>query len=356
MATVSPTLEGFRAALRWPSFTLGEMAWRWSAGATGIALFFFGLFEFLNTLPVSNGELLFLRSRQPYLVGQAISHILRGSLGRAVLSGLVATLLLGLLWIIAASVGRIATVRALLQYFRADFARRLSAVELPEVQEQPEVREPVNRARSPFTPLFDLNFLRVSVVLGGALGLIGAGILAGFASPSADPQPGLVFMLWLPMAALICLVCWLLNWFLSLAGLFAVRDGCDAIGAISAAVSFCRERTGAVAAVSTWTGLAHLAIFTGATTIAAMPLTLAGILPWRIVLLSVFVLTLAYFAIADWIYMARLAGYVCIAEMPEALLKPPPLPEPPPVAPPVQTTIDREELILSDVPHLIVET
>ena len=58
---------------------------------------------------------------------------------------------------------------------------------------------------------------------------------------------------------------------------------------------------------------------------------------------------LIYFAIADWLYMARLAGYVCIAEVPDALLKPA-VPAPIPPAPTIQTTMDRDELILSDVP------
>ena len=139
----------------------------------------------------------------------------------------------------------------------------------------------------------------------------------------------------MPLAGLICLVWWALNWLLSLAGVFAVRndndDDEDAVGAISAAVTLCRERTGAVFAVSIWTGLAHLVAFVGATTVASLPLGLAGVLPWRLVVVAVILMTLAYFAVADWLYMARLAGYVCIAEMPEALLAPLP-PAPPPIA------------------------
>jgi hypothetical protein len=128
------------------------------------------------------------------------------------------------------------------------------------------------------------------------------------------------------------------------------------IGAISAAVDLCRRRTGAVAAVSTWTGLAHLVAFVGATAVISMPLGFAQIIPWRLVVVVMILMTLAYFALADWLYMARLAGYVCIAEMPEALWVPPPMPSPPVVVPPQvpamppQTTIDREELILSDIP------
>jgi len=83
------------------------------------------------------------------------------------------------------------------------------------------------------------------------------------------------------------------------------------------------------------------------------------VLPWRLVLAGVILVTVAYFAVVDWLYMARLAGYVCIAEMLQPLLSPlPPAPHVPPTisGPPVQTTIDRDEPILSDVPSLAVET
>jgi hypothetical protein len=68
---ISPTAEGFRAAFRKPSLTLAEIAWRWIAGATAIATFLFGFSEYLNTLPVTSRDLLFLRTRQPYLVAEA---------------------------------------------------------------------------------------------------------------------------------------------------------------------------------------------------------------------------------------------------------------------------------------------
>jgi len=352
MLPLSPTLEGFRAAFRRPSFTLAEIMWRWCFGATSSALFLFALFEFLNTLPVTNGELLFLRSRQPYLVSQAIAHILRGSLARAVMSVMVAILLLVLLWMIAASFGRMATVRALLEYFQVKFAPLMTATGVSTSPDEADDRRP----RNPFRSLFDLNFLRVSVALSALVALVGATVLAGFASPASHPQPGLFLLLWFPMIGLICVIWGALNWFLSLAGLFVVRDAADAMGAISAAVSLCRERTGAVFAVSTWTGLAHLAAFVAATTVAALPLSTLGILPGRVILLSVAVLTLAYLALADWLYMARLAGYVCIAQTPEAWLAPPPPTFPPPAPPTGETTIDRDELILSDISGLIGQT
>ncbi len=350
---ISPTSEGFRAAFRRPLLTLAEIVWRWTAGATAATLLLFGLFEYLDTLPVTNGELLFLRTRQPYLVGEAIAHILRGSLSRAGIALLLAVLLLGALWIVAASVGRIATVRGLLDYFRGD----VGAVFAGGVRNDGE-RDVASNVST--KALLRLNFLRASVALAAVFGFVGAAILAGLASPVADPQPALAFFLFLPLAGLIWLAWGALNWLLSLAGMFAVRDGEDAMGAISAAVTLCRERTGPVAAVSFWTGLAHLVAFVGATMVASMPLGFAVVVPWRLVVLAVLLVTLAYFAVVDWLYMARLAGYFCIAEMPEALLAPLPLRPPvggtPVQATPVQTTIDREEPILSDLPNLAVET
>src|ERR1700726_904307 len=124
--SISPTAEGFRATFRRPALTLAEIVWRWTAGGTAAALLIFSLVEYLDTLPVTNGELLFLRTRHPYLVGEAIAHILRGSLNRAVMAGLLAVLTLAVLWIIAGSVGRIATVRGLLDYFHGDSAGYVS--------------------------------------------------------------------------------------------------------------------------------------------------------------------------------------------------------------------------------------
>ena len=339
---ISPTAEGFRAAFRWPSVTLAEIVWRWTAGATAAALLIFGLFQYLDTLPVTNGELLFLRTRHPYLVAEAIAHILRGSLHRTVTAALLAALMLAVLWVVAASVGRIATVLGLLDYFRKDVAGDVVADGAGE-----------NR---PLAALLRLNFLRVAVALGAIVGFVGASILAGFASPDANPRPGLAFLLFLPLAALICCAWWVLNWLLSLAGMFAVRDGADAVGAVTSAVALCRERAGAILAVTIWTGLAHLVVFVGAATVLSMPLGFAGIVPWRLVVAVMMLVTVIYFAIADWLYMARLAGYVCIVETPQELFAPLP-PSPPPIAaPPVQTTIDRDEPILSDVPNLAVET
>lgn len=335
MPRVSPTLEGFRAAFRRPSLTLAEIAWRWTVGGLACALSLFWLIEYLDTLPVTNADVTLLSTRQPFLVGRAITHILSGSLSRAVLAGLLAVLALSLLWIVAASLGRAATVRTLLDYFRKNAAGATG-----------DKKEP-----RPVRSLIGLNFLRAALMLAAILAFGGAAVLVSFASPDRKPQPGLVFILFLPLAALIGIAWSSLNWLLSLAGIFAVRDGEDCLGALSAAVTFLRERSGPLFAVSTWTGLAHLTAFSIAGTAVSLPLAFIQVAPARLVIAAIILVTLVYFAVVDWLYMVRLAGYVCIAEMPEALVASAPLPAPPP-----QTSIDRDEPILSDLPNLALET
>jgi hypothetical protein len=201
--------------------------------------------------------------------------------------------------------------------------------------------------------------LRVATVLAALLALVGAAILAGFASSDANPQPGLAFILFLPLASLICIAWPMLNWVLSLACVFSIRDGEDTLGALAAAVTFFRERLGPVLAVSAWTSLAHFVAFSVATTVVSLPLSLIQFAPSRLVIACILLVTLAYFAVVDWLYIARLAGYICIAEMSEtvpasSLL--PPATSPTGNVASLQTTIDRDEPILSDVPNLAVET
>ena len=336
---ISPTAEGFRAALRHPLLTFAEITWRWVVGTTATVLFLFGLFEFLDTLPVTNGELLFLRTRNPFFVSQAIGHILRGHLSRGLLSLILAALLLAVIWMVAASLGRIATVEALLEYFRARFG--------DDTTHEGENAAAGNSAQGRFTALLRLNFLRVAVVLAGLVGLVGATVVARSAASARDPKTGTAPLLFVAIAGVVCLMVYELNWLLSLAAVYVVRDADDAIGAISSSVALCRRRPAALFAVCTWTGVAHLIAFTGASMVLSVPLALVGMLPWRLAALGVILVTLTYLAVADWLYTARLAGFVCIAEIPDALLAPPP-PLPPPAVP--AATIDRDELILSDVP------
>jgi hypothetical protein len=92
--------------------------------------------------------------------------------------------------------------------------------------------------------------------------------------------------------------------------------------------------------VGFWFGAMHLVSFVIGTTVIVYPLAIASLVPPGITLALMGVILLVYFAVADWLYVARLAGYLRIVEWdrsplpePEAAAtagtEPPPMPDPP---------------------------
>lgn len=326
----SPTLEGFQTMFRLPLLGLAEIAWRWSFGLAATAALLLTLREYLATLPVTPGEMLLLRTRQPSLIAQALARIFQGSAPRAVAALVVLTLALTLAWIVIASIGRAAIVKTLLEYFRG--SGRVQLAHETEAQ-------PVSNIWG-FTSLLILNSLRALTMLAATVGAVGAMLIARAASSPDDPSPGKVLLIFWLLTLLIGLACPMLNWYLSLASLFVVRDGTSAFGAMAKAVEFCRMRPGALAAAGTWFGVAHAIVFVVATSAVAVPLGLAEALPGSVVFGGVLLVTLLYFAAVDFLYVGRLAAYVFLFEAQE--------PEPPPT---VWQRSDND--ILNDLPGLV---
>jgi hypothetical protein len=339
----SPTLEGFRAVFRQPAIPLAEIAWRWSFGVAAIFLLGASLLEYFDTLPVSVRDMLLLRSRQPILIARAISHIFHDSAFRFAFASVILMAALTIGWSIIAAIGRAATVKALLDYFSI---RNQAA---PSSDRSHGLERKQSKPRS----LLGLNLLRVVLTLATAIACVGAAILAGFASSSTDPQPGLVFLLFMPLILLVWLLWSVLNWFLSVASLFLIDQNNDTLGAISAAVDLCRARLGPILSVGFWFLSAHVFALVVATTIAAFPLAFARVLPGGVVLGGMLLVMLLYFAVADFLYVGRLAAYACIIEQPDsppqpAILQPiAPLGVATHLPPPVPAS---EDDILSDIP------
>ena len=319
----SPTLEGFRTVFRRPSLGFAKIAWRWSFGAAAGLLVALSLFEYLDTLPVTPRDLLLMRSRQPVLISHAIGNVVRGSGFRLVEAFIVLAPALVGAWIVVGALARAATVKALVGHFRGE----------------KEAAEPA------LQPLFGLAFLRASTWLAAALSVFAAFGVLGLAS--TPEEGGVAFQFAMVIVGLVWLVWSTLNWFLSLAAIFVVADGRDTFGAIAGAVDFLQHRSGPVFVAGTSFGLAHFALFIVASIAAVVPLGLAAAVPGWIVLACLVVITLIYFAAADFLYMGRLAAYVAILESPEA-----PMPSLRPLVLSTQPSngIDPHELILSDVP------
>jgi hypothetical protein len=323
---------------RRPSLGLAEIAWRWSFGATAFALLAFSLVEYLDTLPVTPGDLFLLQTRQAPLIARAVEHILGGSVVRVMEAAVVMAVGLALAWIMVAALGRAATLKSLLAYFEAEGSG----------QRPPSQSEDGKPAKWSLSALLGLNFLRVAVTFSGVIGCLAALVLAGVASPAHDPLPGLSFLVFCVVLLLVWMAWHTVSWFLSVAAIFVVRDGQNTFGALVAAVDLFRDRPGPVLAAGTWFGSAHLGAFVLASVAAGFPLAFAGVVPPGLVLVGLLLVTCVYFAMADFLYIGRLAAYVAICQFPVALLAPATRYASPAFTP--RARVDPDELILGDVP------
>ena len=343
MAPRSPTLEGFRAILWRPSLGLAEVAWRWSFGAAGAALVTFAFFEYLDTLPVTRGDLILLRTRHPALISQAIQHIFKGSGFRLVGAIIVLAVASAIAWIVIAALGRAATIKALLGYFR-------EYEPLPSSDESVSSSGQCEPERWHLRSLLGLNFMRVSMTLAATVGCFAALLAGGAVTSDTEPSPGSAFLVTVCVVMLVWLAWSVVNWFLSVASVFVVAEGRDALGAMTAAVDLCRSRPGAIFAAGTWFGLAHIVAFIVATTVVAFPMGLATVLPAGVTLGGVLLVTLLYFAVADFLYVGRLAAYVAILKLPQPVVATKHAVRQQPVLDTRSSSVDPDELILGDLP------
>ena len=319
-----------------PALGFAEIAWRWSFGFAAILSLTFLILEYFRTLPVGAGDLFLLRTRHPLLISQAVAHIFRGSAVRIVRALFLLFVLLSAAWIILASLARRSTVNALLTYFweDGDAPRDSSALAMA--------------AKIPRHAPFGLNLLRVVASVAALFAFAGALLLAKAASPSAQPSPGAAMLVFLTLAMGISLAWWLLNWILTLAAIFVVADGSGTFSAIAQATELWRVRWGSITAAGAWFGIAHGVCFFVASSVVAFPLAFAGVMPPGIVLGGVLLVALLYFAAADFLYAGKMAAYVAIAKLPEEPILVPRISD----SIPPQSSMDRSELILCDIPTL----
>jgi hypothetical protein len=306
LSSPSPVRDGFRAIWRQPSIFLAELAWRWSWAGAAILLAGLALFEYLHTLIVTPMDLMLLRLRHPLAVARALADIFHGSGPRVVETVIVLIPALALLWALLGSLGRFATLRALVARATPDWVSKPGSI----------------RA------LIGLHVLRVALALAGLLSFLGAALVASLVSTPKVPHSGLALLLFVPLAILVSVIWSSVNWFVSFAAIFAVRDAEDTFGAILASLDFSRRCAGMTSTVGFWFGAMHLVVFVIGTTVMVYPLAVAALVPPGVTLVLMGVILLVYFAVADWLYVARLAGYLAVVEWDHS-----PLPEPEAVAP-----------------------
>jgi len=328
MNAFSPAATGFRLIFRRPAIPLAEIAWRWTLAAAAWFLALMFAFEYFDSLPLTALDRLLLGTGQPILISRAIHRIFSGSALRFTEIGIAIALALVAAWIVLASFGRSAVVNSIARELNVAIAAR----------------------RSFLPSLLFLNFLRAAVTLAAIACIAGSAMISSslWASGRIDIETSgrftTLFWFWIGFSWLV------LNWFLSVTCMFAFVERRGAARALGSTMDTMVTRPAAVISLGVIYGVAHTAAFVAAFCAAIMAMTAVAAVPVAGVVV-LFVVAMAYCAVADFFYTGRLAGYVSLLRREDL-----PLPGDISKRPGLGGTaaearsIDRDELILSDVP------
>src|SRR5512133_1865903 len=288
----------FQTIRRHPALAFAEIAWRWAFGAAAWVLFVLAVRTILQGIDVSAAEVAFAHSSNAYLIADVVFRIIIQVLPRVAEALLVLIPLLAVLWTLAATVGREITLRFLL----------FADVE-PLRDKQAD--------RASVLSLLYINSLRAIFALATFLAFFGTVFLvsAQFA-PDQAPETGPTLVLgWMFLALLVGLFWGTVNWFLALAPLFAVRQGLGAWKSIAASVGFYRDHRREYRAIVSWFGFFRAAALVVALIAGTVVLAAGSV---RLVIALTILVALIYFAFADYLYIARLAAFVALAQEPVA--------------------------------------
>lgn len=263
-----------------------EIGWRWAFGVGTLLMIAIAARQLLASVPLSNGDIASFRSREPLLIAGAVLHIWEHSGAHVVAVCALVAIAASVLWMLLASAGRILTLDPLLT---AESKRNHAGV-------------------------FAIHFLRLIWAWVAFVACIAVVVLSSYIAvetASNPDKPNLPLYLLLVFLGLpVVLIVWsVANWYMSLAPVFCLQEGERAFSAIGSAREHVRRRRSEFARASSvyaaprFIALVLLIVFAAiaASSLAPRPATVVIIF-----------LSLAYFAFADFLYVARLAKYVAL--------------------------------------------
>jgi hypothetical protein len=223
-------------------------------------------------------------SRDPQRMGQLLVAIVLLLGVKLIIAAIAVPLAIALLWSILAALGRFVTVKRL--------RSGLTSLRLRTV--------------------FALQLLR-GLISWFALVLLFAATISEALIATRGTQPDLVlyYLMVMPTVVLIGVSWLILNWYLSLAAIFG-REGQSFRGAFRQARQTVRQQRSDFAGTGFVFLLFRTVILLIAVTICGLTSGMAGTAPQSYFVLLV-VVSLAYFAVADFLYMARMAAYLALA-------------------------------------------
>jgi hypothetical protein len=281
----NPITQGLRAVTRDPAIFLVEILWRWSFAILACFLVAGVGAMLLGPLHVGHAWDTAWRSRDPQRMGQVVVAVVLLLGVKVILFAAIGVpLAIALIWGILSALGRFVTVKRL----------RVGLTSLR------------------FRTILALQLLR-ALVGWLCLVLLFAAMFGEALIASRGPQPDLLlyYLMVLPSVVLIGSFWLTVNWYLSLAAIFG-REGQSFRGALRQARQTVRQQRSDFAGTGFVFLLFRVVILLIATAICGLTSGMVGSSPQSYFTLLIIV-SLAYFAIADFLYMARMAAYLALA-------------------------------------------
>ena len=281
----NPITQGLRAVTRDPAIFLVEILWRWSFAILACLLVAGVGAMLLGPLHVGHAWDTAWRSRDPQRMGQLVlAVLLLLGMKAIVIAAIAVPLSIALLWGIFSALGRFVTVKRL--------------------------RTGLTSLR--FRSIFALQLLRAFI---GwlCLVLLFAAMFGEALIATRGPQPDLLlyYLMVLPSVVVISSFWLTVNWYFSLAAIFG-REGQSFRGALRQARQTVRQQRSDFAGTGFVYLLFRVVVLLIATAICGLTSGMVGSSPQSYFTLLIIV-SLAYFAIADFLYMARMAAYLALA-------------------------------------------
>jgi len=281
----NPITQGLRAVTRDPAIFLVEILWRWSFAILACLLVAGVGVMLLGPLHVGHAWDTAWRSRDPQRMGQVVVAVVLLLGVKVILLAAIGVLLaIALIWGVLSALGRFVTVKRL--------------------------RAGLTSLR--FRTILALQLLRAFI---GwlCLVLLFAAMFGEALIATRGPQPDLLlyYLMVLPSVVVISSFWLTVNWYLSLAAIFG-REGQSFRGALRQARQTVRQQRSDFAGTGFVFLLFRVVVLLIATAICGLTSGMVGSSPQSYFTLLIIV-SLAYFAVADFLYMARMAAYLALA-------------------------------------------
>jgi hypothetical protein len=280
----NPITQGLHAVTRDPAIFLVEILWRWSFALLACLLVIAVGLMLLGPLHVAHAWDSAWRSRDPQRMAQLVFTILLLLGTKAIIAAIAVPIAIAFLWSLLSALGRFVTVKRLRAGLTSLRFRSILALQLLRA----------------FVGWFSLVLL-FAATFGEAL----------IASRGPKPDLLLYYLMMLPSVILISVFWLTVNWYLSLATIFG-RDGQTFRGAFRQARQTVRLQRSDFAGTGFVFLLFRTAILLIAMVICGLTSGMVGSSPQSYFVLLMIV-SLAYFAIADFLYVARMAAYLALA-------------------------------------------